>query len=254
MEVKTDVDGSPVPRCLRPLCRGYPYSQGVVMVKRAITFLKNFFHLLNAFFRWLTSEFRMVWIACLVVAFAILVVFCVGASEFQIRLSGLVLQWFGLGTVVYGIRDTRKLFEHPSIMQLLRDKVSRIPRWRLHKIAIGDGVSVLNGATVCGRGYAWNNVNPAAPIQEQMDALKNNVESLKRQLTNLHGEMDSGLHGHSESLRQEQESRREGDERLHQRLEAAETGGLHISLMGVFWLVVGLLLSTVSPEIAQWIR
>jgi hypothetical protein len=224
------------------------------MVKRAIAWLKYFFHWLNAFLRWLASEFRMVWLALLVVVLSLVIVYWLGASEFQIRFSGLVLQWFGLGTVVYGIRETRKLFEHPSFMQLLSEKMSRIPRWQLHKIAIGDGVSVLGGAAVCSRGYVWNNVDPAAPIQEQVDALKNNVESLKRQLTHVHGEMDSRLHGHSESLRQEQESRRDGDERLHQRLEAAETGGIYVSFIGVVWLSVGLLLSTASPEIAQWVK
>ena len=57
-----------------------------------------------------------------------------------------------------------------------------------------------------------------------------------------------------ESLRQERQFREEGDEHLHKRLEAAEPGGLHISLIGVIWIFLGLILSTVSPEIAQWMR
>lgn len=141
------------------------------------------------------------WLALLVVVLSLVIVYWLGASEFQIRCAGLVLQWCGL-----------------------------------------DGVGTFDAASVCKREHAWKNVDPDAPIQEQVDALKNNVESLKQQLTHMHVEMDSRLHGHSESLRQEQESRKEGDERLHQRLEAAETGGIYVSFIGVVWLSVGLLL------------
>ena len=216
------------------------------MVKQAIVWLR-------AFFRWLTSEFRLVWRALLVVVLPFLVVrFLTGASEFQFRFIGLGLQLFGLGTVIYGVEETRKLFGHPSLPQLLREKVSRIPRSRLHAVVIGDVMQAFDAAAVYRKEPEWKDVDPAAPIQEQVNALKKNVESLKQQLSDMHGEIDSKLHRHSESLHKEQESRKQGDEHLHLRIEAAETGGLHISLMGVFWLAMGLLLTTFSPEIALW--
>ena len=81
-----------------------------------------------------------------------------------------------------------------------------------------------------------------------------NVERMNERLIQAQKDIDSERSKHSESLRQERQFREGGDEHLHNRLEAAETGGLHISLIGVIWIFLGLILSTVSPEIAQWMR
>ena len=58
------------------------------------------------------------------------------------------------------------------------------------------------------------------------------------------------LRKHSEALRAEERSRARGDQDLSLRLEAAETGGLHITFMGTVWLFLGAVLATMSPEIA----
>ena len=191
--------------------------------------------------------------ALLVVVVPFLVVcFLTGASEFQFRFTGLVLQWLGLGTVVHGIEETRKLFGHPSLPQLLREKASRFPRWSRHAAPATGGGAIVGGASLVARGYAWTNLDPAAPLETQVTALNRNVERLKERLDEMERHVDSELSKHSEEFRKEKQEREEGDKNLGKVLEAAETGGLHISLMGVFWLAMGLLLTTFSTEIAQW--
>jgi hypothetical protein len=100
--------------------------------------------------------------------------------------------------------------------------------------------------------HVWSNVDPAAPVEAQLNALKKNVERLHERLIQMQDEMDRDLHRHSEALRQEQEVRGQGDKHLHLRLEAAETGGLHITFIGLLWLLLGVLLATIPGEIHSW--
>jgi len=214
-------------------------------VNRVVVWLKAIFH-------WITEP-HLVWMALLGVVLAGIIVIRAGVSEIQVRLTGLVLQLLGLGTVVYGIRETRKLFGRPSFRQSLRGWLSRFPRWR-RDVVVGAGAASLV-VTAGGAGvHVWTKVDPAAPIEAQLNALTRNVERMNERLTQMQKDSDSELRKHSESLRQERQFREEGDEHLHKRLEAAETGGLHISLIGAIWIFLGLILSTVSPEIAQWAR
>jgi hypothetical protein len=96
-------------------------------------------------------------------------------------------------------------------------------------------------------------MDSAATIETRLDAVIRNVEGLNQRLLQLHAEMDSEVRSHSNALREEQHLRAKDDQELRSRLEAAETGGLHISFVGVVWLFVGVLLTTVSPEIARWV-
>jgi len=102
------------------------------------------------------------------------------------------------------------------------------------------------------RMHGWTKVDPSAPLDVQLNALRQNVERLNERVTQVQNEVDAELHKHSEALRQEQQIRAKDNKDLQSRLEAAETGGLYISFIGLLWLLLGVLLTTVSPEIARW--
>lgn len=89
---------------------------------------------------------------------------------------------------------------------------------------------------------------------ERVAALTKNVEQMNGHLIRMQMESDAALRKHSASLRQEQQIREKEEKEIRKLLEDAETGGLDISFIGLIWLTVGLALSTVSPEIAQWMR
>lgn len=205
---------------------------------------------LKAFWRWL-AEARLFWCAILVLVLAVVWSFRSDATDLQVRVAGLVLQWLGIGTVAHGVRETRKLFGRPGLPESVRQWRSRFPRWR-QDVFVGMGGGAIGSAGGGGRAHVSSRVDPAAPVQVQLDALKENTERMDQELIQMQREMDGLRHQHSEALRQERELRGKGDEELHLRLEAAETGGLNITFVGVLWLFVGVLLATLSPEIARW--
>jgi len=95
-------------------------------------------------------------------------------------------------------------------------------------------------------------VDPNSPIAAQIGALTKNVEGLKVGLIAVQKKIGSLAREHAGVLQREQQFRAEHDEKLQALLETAETGGLHISFVGVIWLLFGLLLSSLPNEIAQW--
>jgi hypothetical protein len=210
--------------------------------------VKRVWSWLRGFFRWL-GEPRLAWLTLLVVVLALEISLQRGATEFQVRASGLGLEWFGLVTVAIGVRETRKLFGRPSLGQLVRGWVSRFPRWR-GKVIVMPGTGSLSLGGGSARLSVWSKVDPTAPLQDQMTAIARNVERLNERIDGLHREVDEGLRKHTEALGAEQRSRAQGDQDLNLRLEAAAAGGLHITFMGTMWLFLGALLATLSPEIA----
>ena len=67
-------------------------------------------------------------------------------------------------------------------------------------------------------------------------------------------ELDEQARDHSHAIEKERQTRAAEHMRLWDRLEATETGGLSLSAVGVLWLWIGVILSTVAPELAKWLQ
>jgi len=214
--------------------------------------VKRFFGRILAQCKWLLEGWWW-WAGFLVLAVALRVSFHPGTSEFEVRVSGLVLQWLGVGTVAVGLRKARKMFGRPRPMTSFRAWLSRRPSWGRRDVMVADALPVgVSGSAAIGR--PWSPVDPESPIAEQVGALTKNVEQLKERLAAAENNLDCLAHEHIETLRREQQIRAEHDDALQAKLEVAETGGFYISLMGVICLFIGLLLTSVPREIAQLLR
>jgi hypothetical protein len=204
----------------------------------------------TALLSWL-AEAHLLWLALGVVALALVASLHRGTTDLQIRSDGLVLQLLGIGTVAHGIHETRKFFGRPGILSLLRDWLSRFPRWR-RQVIVGTGTGSLGLASLHARAHVWTPMDPLAPVDAQVKALIQNVERLNQSLIQVQQEMDAALGRVTAALGEERTTRSKDVAELQKRLEIAETGGLHITFVGVIWLVVGVVLTTLSPEILRW--
>ena len=61
--------------------------------------------------------------------------------------------------------------------------------------------------------------------------------------------MDEKILKLNDELIQEAQMRQKGDEANRDKLEEASTGGVYISLFGAYLLFLGVILSTLAPEI-----
>jgi len=202
--------------------------------------------------RWL-AEARLFGIALLVLLGPLYVSFRPGTSEVQVRVSGLFLQSFGVATVAFGLHRIRKMFGRPSLVTSLKAWLSRLPRWIRKAVMAADTASISASGSITVESQ-WSIFDPDSLIEAQVGELAKNVERLKVGLIAVKKDIDSRAREQADALQREQQLRAEHDEKLQALLEAAETGGLHISFVGVIWLLFGLLLSSVPREIAQLLQ
>ena len=174
-----------------------------------------------------------------------------GTREQIVRLTGLVLQLCGLVTVALGIRYTRKLFGRAPLQELARMWLHRFPRWprdaQVHVTGTGSmtaGVGIVSGRL---------EVVPKT-LKARVAALENVASELQKDVDGLRAAISSQAAEHAQALAEERDTRSDEDRRLGEQLESASAGGLYLSLVGVVWLLVGVVLSTSAPEIAALLK
>ena len=214
--------------------------------------MRKFLLWLKSIFHWLV-EWRYFCLGLLVVAVPVFFGLWYGAGEATIRITGMVLQLLGIGTVAWGIHTTRKEFGHPSIFTVWHQRLSRFPSFG-KRVVTGTAHITLPGMTVTGRGHPPVSAGPEASIETRVQALEENLQIVHDRVSQTQNEMDQGFRKYSEALKQEEQVRDKEDQNIRAKLEATETGGLYISAMGAFWLFVGVTMSTVPVELAKWLN
>lgn len=207
---------------------------------------------LRALWPWL-AEARYAWLALGVIFIALVVSLRVCTSEPVIRLTGLVLQVLGIGTVIWGISETRALFGHPSFAAKTKSWLERFPLLR-RNIVLAAGTGSFAFATGKARGHVTNGPGPNPTIESRVESLERNIALIHERISSTENEMDEVFRKTADALRNEEQTRRSEDQILYERLEATGTGGVHISAIGASWLFVGVVLSTASVEIARLLK
>jgi hypothetical protein len=207
---------------------------------------------LKALWPWLV-EAKYAWLSIAVNAIALAVSLRPGTGEPLIRLTGLVLQLFGISTVILGISETRKLFGHPPFARKAKEWLHRFPLLRRDVVIAVSGVSM---SACAGKVRAFGTHGPGEnPTTEaRLAALEKNINALHDRISATQNETDQEFMKAADALKHEEQIRQEADAAIAGRLEATGTGGVHISLIGASWLVVGVILSTAAAEIAVLLK
>jgi len=180
-----------------------------------------------------------------VIGNALLFGFYTFRSEVAIRSAGLGLEVLGLFVAISGIIETRAFFGLPSLQALFLRWLSERPRWRRNIVlAAGAGASGLAEASA--RGYVWTPIRAEDSLERKVEVLIQNVDLLKDDLQSTHKEIDDLSRKHAEALKGEARAREQAATDIKNQLQAALTNGLLVSLIGLVWLLVGMIMSTMS--------
>jgi hypothetical protein len=163
-----------------------------------------------------------------------------------------MLQLLGIATVIVGIEQTRRLFNHPSLLSVAAAWFKQFPPFK-RNIVLGGAALTAGQASMKGRGYVTSNPPPNPSIEDRVASLERNVGHLNRRIDDAFLEIDRAESAHTATLEKEKQERVAEDTKIASKLEMSGTGGLHISAMGALWLVMGVTLGTGSVEIAKWL-
>ena len=207
---------------------------------------------MKAIWPWL-KEARYAWLTIIVIALAFAISLRPQTPEKVIRLTGLVLQLFGVLTVAWGISETRSFFGHPSFASKTISWFSRFPLRKRNVVVSGSGSSYSISSSNA-RGYVTSGAGPNPTIENRIDALEKNIGHINERISGTEKEMDEQFRKSTQALKDEQITRQSEDSIILQKLEATGTGGVHISAIGAAWLFVGVILSTAGLEIEKWLK
>lgn len=103
------------------------------------------------------------------------------------------------------------------------------------------------------QGFGWHAIPTDADIEQRVKVLEKNVESLKIKLfadTQSFNEKVSKL---NTELQLDRQSRKNENETINTTLNKLGAGGLHIESVGVYFLFLGVIFSTIPHELILWI-
>lgn len=207
---------------------------------------------LKAVWPWL-AEARYAWLSIAVISVALLISLRPHTTEPVIRLTGLVLQILGIGTVMWGISETRALFGQPSFASNTKAWLGRFPLMQ-HNVVIaveGATLAIVSGKA---RAYRTHGAGKNPTIEARIEALERNITSLHERINQAQNEMDVEFQKIAKALKHEEQVRQTEVNVIREKLEVTGTGGVHISAIGASWLFVGVILSTAAIEIAELLK
>ena len=202
------------------------------------------------FFFWLMRGwFGIVAVAIIVLSLWIPLL-TVGTID-AIRYSGLLMQLLGLGTVAFGIRDTRRKFGKMSLLELISHWFCSYPRLR-PKVHRGLG-TLTSHDRLPGKGINWQSAEKNPTLESRLTAVEANLRNLHDKFIRSDSENQKTLHKLEKNLQEESNERREQDQELHYKIDFVSTDGLHLAMVGVVWLSIGVILSSIPQELLSLI-
>lgn len=189
----------------------------------------------------------------LVIAAAVSLGFVTWQSESSIRISGYILQFAGMIFAIRGLLGIREYFEQPLLWTLLVNWFKRSPKWKRNVVVCVGAAQEVNRLGKV-RAESWSPDNPENPIEQRVSNIINNLERIRDEQRHYFDLIDKLNDSHEEHQKNtiKQTKKLEADIRADQ--ESLHTNDLIPSLVGLVWLLVGISMSTMAPELYEWLN
>lgn len=176
----------------------------------------------------------------------------IGALEPRFRWQGMAIQLIGIFCVVIGLGKVRKDFLLPSISRGTLDYFVRSAKIFRKRPAVNIFANAgLGSVTSVGTAVVF--ANPGGSVEERIERLQKEVGVLRSDLNTYDGETKREFANLRTDALTERQARKLGDESGANVLTKTITGDVQLQLVGLFYLVVGVILSSIPQELAGWL-
>lgn len=200
--------------------------------------------------RWL-KEGRAVFLCALVLVLAAAYILCANlplGGETRVRFAGMVLQIAGIGTVVCGLDQTRKLFGLPGIFRGTTHWLKSWP-WRgppRRTASINVPLEAMS-ASVNGQFVV---VKAERTIEQRVELLEAELIEVRRDASELRASVTKQRSELEGLIGREAAERDKAISMVSELLSRAQTGGINLSLVGLVWLATGVIMTSIPAELA----
>ncbi|WP_340159453.1 hypothetical protein [uncultured Hoeflea sp.] len=200
--------------------------------------------------RWLLKEWLPIWLGLLIPYATFLGLGWLGGDrEATIRLTGMLLQLAGFTTVILSLDGRWKAFKRSGLLDSIRLRFSRFPKWKEKNVIVAAGVGSL--AAIGGDARVFVESGERATNEQRLSRIEDNLKSLHKEVGALDRSTKERFNEFNTKLDAEARERLQSDERLLTKLSDALTQGIHIEGLGVWFFIIGVILSTASKEISS---
>ena len=200
--------------------------------------------------RWLW-EINRLWLPALaVLVISVLVVKVVPAIwpchvERAVRFIGGLLQLGGVITIVLKLRGARRQFPGQTLALWWQ----RRPRFRQPKtVVMAAGAASMGMATMSARGRV--SPGPQATLEQRLAMLEDGYTKLFDEVGSLGNEVKRRSDELSSKLHAEATAREAADKKIEEQLKETAVGSFHLDVWGVEFFLLGIIVGTLSQEIA----
>lgn len=158
-------------------------------------------------------------------------------SNAAIRYSGLFLQLLGIGTVVLDVHNKLAFFGRSFL--------------RMKKTIDAKGKGSMPPFTGRASGYLTEAPCHSLSVEDRITTLEKDVTLIHERITSNERSRDEQFDTIIRNLKCEELTRDAGDSALHSNLEKVATDGSYLIICGTVCLGLGVVLSTISPEIEK---
>lgn len=229
---------------------------------RQITeFLKKLGNWLFRFFRWFFAEPLLFWITLIVIFLGVIFIWFIPVGIFngpnfydiletRFRLTGLILEVLGIGTVVCGLIKNLKLFEHAHPLEIIPKWFKRFPKFGRPRTIVGSMNATLGLSDSC---YAIGiaSLGQNTSIENRVDFLEKQNIQIFDQLHKNRIHFENEFKKLSDALNAERNERESVHKQAQHDLREFAVGDVYIELMGIIWLIIGAISATASTELAK---
>ncbi len=214
-------------------------------------FFKNLYRFICNVVRWVTKDILPVWATLGVAVLVAGVVWFLPCDlDDRVRYCGMALELLGILTVAYGLREKRRLFGRPSLVDHFKNWVfQQRPKWPVkadHRTTtISGSVGISEGNDTCmAKGFSRG-----ASLEDRVTAIEVRLDTQEDKQLKIESQLNEEICNMENALDTERQSRKSALNKLHALLDTFGAGNLNLETIGVIWLVLGVILATIPSEI-----
>ena len=173
------------------------------------------------------------------------------ASDFRVKLLGMVLQLVGILTVWHDLTAAARHFGKGGPLSFFASTGKWLKAGLFGAtIQVSGAASISSSCFGTGRIKARQPIDPSAPVLERVTALEALAVQIDAGLDNAFKEIDERTSELKSKISAEAAAREHSINDVKRSLENTATGNYAPLAFGAFWLAVGVMLATLAPEIA----
>lgn len=173
------------------------------------------------------------------------------SCEAEIRFTGMLLQLFGLISVAIGFEKLRRKFGRPPLTKAATDWFCQLRSSFKSPAIVRGGVTLSGGIGITAELSKRIVAAPGATVERRLEILELNCQehqgTLNRQLSGI----ESRLAEISQAMAQSTSEINHRNREIAFDLEDLAVGGLHLEAVGLVWLGLGVIATSIPVELAE---